>query len=342
MARRCRIWRRLASRADLPHTHYMECALFYPYVVPPTGWLKQSLLYYDVVGSVVDNRFMDDPPPDIAWLVEVGQYETVHADQLGRVAAGALIEEFVDVLVGLERSGRKWLPDVGSLESVNYGKLPDLVETQLVDLGVLRPSETGYLLQPHLLSPLICLLAKYASISFSVPGRQYSMHTTLAKAQDICLSPLETRPEVVRNVLAATLRSVLPIPDDRVGFDEILDFKAHYRPDLLRLRANAENFIASLLERGEDPGRVSTLLLEEIEVQRAELHRRMCRVGWKAGFATALVTAAGVTSAHLAQGATPWIFSGVGPFVFGMVITIIRDRPAPRFSYLHRTETTFT
>ena len=285
---------------------------------------------------------MDDPPPDIAWLIEVGHYETVHADQLRRDAAAALVDEFIDVLAELERSGGTWLPDDGFLESVNYGKLPDLVESQLVDLGVLRKSAVGYLLQPRLLGPLICLLAKYAAVSFSVPGRHYSMHTTSVEAQDVCLSPLGSGSSTVQNVLVATLQAVLPVPDERVAFDDILEFKDRHRQGLLQLRANAEAVIASLLGRGEDANRAATLLLEQIELERLELSHEMRRAGWRAGFATALVTAASVAGAHLAPGATPWIFSGVGTSAYTTAIVPIRNRPAPRFSYLHQAAAEFT
>lgn len=319
----------------------MECALFYPYVVPPTGWLKQSLLYYDVVGSVVHNGFMDDPPPDIAWLIEVGHYEAVYAGQLDRHAVAALIDEFIDVLAEYEQLGRVWLPEGGLLESVNYGKLPDLVESQLVDLGVIRRSAVGYLLQPHLLGPLICLLAKYAATSFSVPGRHYSMHTTSGDAQDVCLSPLRVDSRTVQNVLAATLQTVLPVPDQRVAFKDILEFKNRHLKSLLQLRANAEAVIESLLTRGEDANRTATLLLEQIEFERLELSNEMRRIGWRAGFATALITAATVASAHLAPGAAPWVFSGVGTSAYTMAVAPIRNRPAPRFSYLHHARARF-
>jgi len=323
------------------HTERMECALFYPYVVPPSSWVKQSLLYYDVIGSVVHNRFMDDPPNDIAWLIDAGHYETVHADQLGRDAAVALVDEFIDVLAEFEQSGRGWLPDGAPLELVNYGKLPDLVENQLVDLGVLRGSAAGYLLQPRLLGPLICLLAKYAAVSFSVPSRHYSMHTTMTEAQDVCLSPLSAGSQAVQNVLAATLQSVLPVPGEQVPFDDILEFKDSHRRELLQLRANAEAVIASLLTRGEDVNRAVTLLLEQIELERLELSNEMRRAGWRGGFATAVVTVAAVAGAHLAPGATPWVLSGVGSSLYTTAVVPIRNRPAPRFSYLHQAEVTF-
>lgn len=288
------------------------------------------------------NRFMDDPPPDIAWLVELGQYETVHADQLERDAAAALVDEFIDVLAAQEKVGRSWLPDTAPLESLNYGKLPQVVENQLVDLGVLRESGTGYMLQPQVLSVLVCLLAKYAAVSFSVAGRHYSMHTTLSEAQDVCLSPVGSGSAAVQNVLAVTLRAVLPVPDDRVGFNEILEFKEAHRLDLLQLRANAEAVIAALLARGEDVDRSCTLLGEQIELERAEIQNMMRRAGWRTGFATALVTAAAVAAAHLAPGATPWVFSGIGPAALTAVTSASRRRPAPRYSYLHRAAVTFT
>src|SRR5689334_15221625 len=115
----------------------MECALFYPRVVPPKSWIKQSLLYWDIVGSVVHRDFWDDPDPDIAWLAERGHYETAQVDDLSREAAKQVADEFIDVLASFEKRGISWEPGDGPHESINYGKLPALVELQMKELGVI-------------------------------------------------------------------------------------------------------------------------------------------------------------------------------------------------------------
>ena len=61
-----------------------QVALYYPYVSPPTGWLKQSLLMFERLSSIVAPGTRP-ASGDLGWLASEGVWTPTHV-QLGYAA----------------------------------------------------------------------------------------------------------------------------------------------------------------------------------------------------------------------------------------------------------------
>jgi hypothetical protein len=314
----------------------MECALFYPYTVPPTPWLKQSLLYYDVLGSIVQPSFVDAAPPDIAWLINRGVFEPVHIDDVDRQHADRLVEEVVEAVTSPSLPPPKLPRDQVAHVELNEGKLPRRIVQELKELGIIDVTPNQVVVEQQILVPLLCVMAKHAAAAFSVPGRTYSIHTTSRYASSLAFDPFTSFGSHAE--VAIALRAVLPTPGVTVGFDDILEFKSAHRASLLRLRRAIETIASEIGNSAQDHRSTVNVLMESIEEERLRMRSAMRQRGWRAVSATAVAVATGFAGAHLAPGATPWVFSGVGSAVLSATVLAVRSGPMPRFSYVHDAE----
>ncbi len=315
--------------------------MYYPSVVPPVPWMKQSLLYYDMIGSVAPNGFLDSAPKDIRSLVDRGLYEPIHGDQMPRSAVLALADDVFQVLVEQDLAEAPKRLDYGVDNTLNYGKLPATVEELLLELGAARHANSRLLLRGAILNPLVCLLAKHATAAFSANDRQYSMHTLAPSAQGLAMDPLSTASGPTQFAVALTIRGVLPVPGPAVAWDQILRFRDDNRASLLRLRSSVESLMSDLAARGEPDSKKKALLSAEIEEERATLTDRMRSLAWEIASVATVATCVAAGGAALAPVATPWILGGIGTAVLTAVNTHVRGGPKPKYQYLHRAQAAF-
>ncbi len=314
----------------LRHTLGVECAIYYPSIVPPSAWLRQSLLYYDVVGSVVPDDFDEIAPADLLWLEEEGHYETIHADGLGRTETRRLLDEFLTLAAAIVPADDDVM--ASSVASLRYGKLPPLLSNRLADLGLLHSSDSRQELDSRLIGPLVCLLAKYATAAYEGADRTYSMHTLQKQAQDICHAPTGSP---VQRVVSLTLTHVLPRPSSSTSYQDIVDFRQRHQLELAEFRLNAESAAAEYLSHGDTAVRSASRLRQQIELERDRIARAMRRKGWTVAFGSAIATALSLAAEQVSPTITPWVLSGVGPAVISAAVTEVRRGPSPKFSYLH-------
>jgi hypothetical protein len=194
----------------------------------------------------------------------------------------------------------------------------------------------------EVLGPLICLVAKRAAWSLSSPGRRYSMHTTEAQAESACLRPTLDGEHRTRRAIRLFLRETLPTPGPNVPFADILNFKEEHAADLARLRVSLNEAQRLLGGTTEPDGDLVAALLDEAGAEAIDLSTRMRRLGWRIATTSLAVTATTSAFAAVAPGATPWVLSGVGVTLASSSVALVRDRPTPRYFYLHEAAKEFT
>ncbi|MGH3503784.1 MAG: hypothetical protein ACRDQA_23250 [Nocardioidaceae bacterium] len=135
--------------------------MYYPFVHPPRPVLWQALLYWDELTSIAPEagyQFMRD----LAALRDLGLYRPTHADALPPQARADLVSDLRHVVEKMP--GEDLVPMPGPLRPGNrvyWGKLPQAVEHDLVEIGALVPQEGMLRASPMLLSPLMIVLAKH-------------------------------------------------------------------------------------------------------------------------------------------------------------------------------------
>lgn len=317
----------------------VECAVYYPLIVPPVEWLKQSLLYWDRVASVVHREFWNDPDPVLLWLADHGAYESIYTDDLSEQAAEMLAEELFEVLVHLDEAGLDWKPMGRGDTQLNYGKLPRYIELYFEGIGVLKRGSTGLFVNSEILSVLICLAAKYACVEFSSTKGVYSLVTSLNQAHRICHAPLAA--EDSASALNIVIKSILPTIGESIGFEDILDFRSNYRGQQLELRQFLHSSVSQRLARGDDIRRIVSDIAGEVEAERLRLGQLMRRRNWHLSALAVATTAITVVGEAYFHGATEWVLDGIGSTVVGATLSSVRSGPTPKFSYVHAADDRF-
>lgn len=162
--------------------------MYYPFVHPPRPVLWQALLYWDELTSISPEdgyRF----GRDLMELRDLGLYRPSHADDLPQKARAALISDLFQVV---ERTpGEALVPVPGPLAPDNrlyWGKLPYMVEQDLIELGALIPQDGMLRASPTLLAQLMIVLAKHLAAATG----NYSVYR-IARRQSDCLRTDRTR-----------------------------------------------------------------------------------------------------------------------------------------------------
>ena len=133
--------------------------LYYPLVTPPPNVLAQGILYWDAVGSMAPYEYQ--PSPELMMLSAEGLFEMIQPNYLPRRRVddvAAEIEELLDRL-SIEQLA---IPE-GQLTGYTRlyrGKLPERIEGQLVDYGVLKDEQDVFRASGELLAPILATIAR--------------------------------------------------------------------------------------------------------------------------------------------------------------------------------------
>jgi hypothetical protein len=157
--------------------------LYYPLVTPPPDVLAQGILYWDAVGSMAPYEYQ--PSPELMMLSAEGLFEMIQPNYLpGRRVddVAAEIEELLDRL-SIEQLAIPEGPLTGYTR-LYRGKLPERIEVQLVDYGVLKDEQDVFRASGELLAPILATLAR--AIADEARGNSASdrwvCHTNFAQA----------------------------------------------------------------------------------------------------------------------------------------------------------------
>ena len=217
--------------------------LYYPLISIQTGrWLRQSLLYWDQIGSIVpqdyDGEALNPYTPDIDYLKSEGEYRPFRPDALLGQDWDA-VRDFENELMEIVASGRFYgmspLPYARRLDAkIHRDKVSSHVFDLLEQEGLAMRHEEDhrwYYFERKLSLVYMSLLAKYLangdhdSTVASTNFRAYERLNFQAKPNTEAFVCLKAR-----------FRDMLPVPRQDVPLSDILDFKRKRHDQLLGFR----------------------------------------------------------------------------------------------------------
>jgi hypothetical protein len=216
--------------------------LYYPTIkIRNTSWLKQALLYWDVVGTIVPHELerRADASRDFRELREHGAIRFYHPEQY---VGGdeQLSEEFIHL-----RNSTKYQALFRQYENSSqrfevYGdKIPGDLKRYLHQHHLAEEHDFGSLTLNKLDGLLfMSLLAKYIAdedrSAATTPGTDYRAYRDLAFATGVQNDGIP--------VFSFTLEQLLPTPSESVTLADVLEFKEDHQTELLGFREVIDNF----------------------------------------------------------------------------------------------------
>ena len=214
--------------------------LYYPTISVPNGdWLRQALLFWDEVSSIVPESWDGIPlipyTPEIEYLKREGQFRPIHPESLLGQTDGwkqkeelhAEVESIVrrpSYIKGLGHK-KKW-----RLEApIHPNKVSDGVFDILRKKGLAKESNSRWLLFENKTGLLyMAILAKYLA---DTDTQQTITGTDRMEYERLIYDPSGGEGEF--SCLDIRFRKSLPIPRDDIPLSDIIDFKIKRRTDLL-------------------------------------------------------------------------------------------------------------
>jgi len=242
--------------------------LYYPTIAIPTGaWLRQSLLYWDEVGSIVPQQWETDNkyPKHIQYLISEEEFRPVRPELLIRSPVldrerQKLDAEFRAVIDSPQFRQMLVVSPGRAVRDVNYAtltqgwrvheaKVDDSLLGSLIERGLARrrsPHADWHQFEPLTGQLYISLLAKYLADlepDSTVPGTDLRTYERL-------IYDAPRAPKSVRCVDMRFLRA-LPVPREDVALKTIVTFKRKRRTELLHFREELSKFQRQISEAEE-------------------------------------------------------------------------------------------
>jgi hypothetical protein len=253
--------------------------LYYPTMsIPNDDWLRQALLYFDQIASIIPRGATDEEQnellalltPDMRYLKDEGVFKPVSPDSLWEeqnwAVANTMIEEF--------RIRRLLIPDEEKRQfvKVHRGKLTGTIFDLLAQQGVVKidvpinkwPEAKWYYVEERTALLYMSVLAKYLAdkdINAVVPGTDRHDYERLAYGS----SEATALP-----VTQIHLRKILPVPGPTATVREILTFKRKHETELLQYRASV-NRLQQDISRATHQEEIRETLVQYDEYQRREV-----------------------------------------------------------------------
>jgi hypothetical protein len=306
-----------------------QVALYYPYVAPPTPWLKQSLLMFEKLSSIVAPTTVFTSG-DLGWLASEGVFIPTYI-RLG-YAAGYRDEietallEFADN--DSYRFGSDSPPAPHELTRIYAGKLTRELEQSMTDLDLALVDRGSRNLLAHrdVAAIVLAITAKYVAAAYKSPDSRMVCSTDLPIFEKIAYDPLRGSQSRSR-CLELLLDGLAPVPGDEVSYPDIIDFRERHRDELGRFRIEVARMLR-VIRSSDDPFDEIRSMREEIrqsvtDVKKAAKSRRIRLVAGSCS-----VLALGSAAGTVIHGETlHWVFDGFGvPAVATVMGRFVRGR----------------
>ncbi|GAB1472083.1 hypothetical protein MASR2M66_29610 [Chloroflexota bacterium] len=236
--------------------------LYYPKITfRNPGWIRQAILYWDQIGSIVPREFEKDKIyrglTEFKILEDQGLYRMFHPDD-DVFQAEDFADEFIAFLESKKpRSAPDHMYQYHRFEIYTYKMHPKLVEYLLDPAKSLATPLERYKISLPTVEGLIYMayLAKYLADqdyrSATTPSTDYRLY------RDLVFHPNSQRKSFPS--LIFTLQDVLPVPLDDVPIEKILDFKKKRELELLQFREVIDQFEAAL-KKVQEKGEIQHIL----------------------------------------------------------------------------------
>ena len=256
-----------------------QSILYYPSINIEDGpWLRNSLLYWDNVCSIVPFESYEEYSPEVQYLIDRNVYRAIYPTDLFQHADYA--EEFSDVIrsriepqfsvrgknVNTDTNrttihrNKIYSPQLSDI--IHYRKIPVDLFVMLTEQGYIKNlDDRGWLeMDKRVASIYMRTLAEFTAkysdqdmvISTDTPSKIRDIYQNLPKrSNSFCLSLI--------------LERCLPQPSMEIGIEKLLDFKEHRKDELLEFRTKLRTF-ENNLSHSESPEEIKA----EIEAFREE------------------------------------------------------------------------
>jgi hypothetical protein len=221
-----------------------QAILYYPTIDVPSGqWLRQAILYWDEIGSIVPQRYDETAlipyTPDIQYLKDEGEFRPFRTDLIFRREWGAVQNfenELVDAILSNEFQSMLPLTPVRQRTArVHRDKVSHEVFDFLLDARLAEKREEDwdwYYFEHRTALLYMAILAKYLADadpdSSTVSGtnmRAYERLNFHAKSESDSFDGLNLK-----------FFKILPVPREDNSLPDIIDFKRRRRDQLLHFR----------------------------------------------------------------------------------------------------------
>ncbi len=230
--------------------------LYYPTIdVPSNSWLRNSLLYWDEVSSIVpqswNGNFLHRLSPDINYLIDEGQFRPISPDELiAKPDNWNRLSEFEKELIDVYesphfknfiqrksfRQSRIHIDKVNSelLSRIHQNKTSGNLYHFLRDRGLAkqdRHNDEWFLFENHAALIYMSVLAKYLADVDSQQttiGTDYNIYERFNFKR---VNNAEAFPVVNLNLV-----NILPSPRPNVPLEKIIDFKRERKDELIYFR----------------------------------------------------------------------------------------------------------
>lgn len=310
--------------------------MYYPFVQPPRPVIWQALLYWDALTSISpEDGYQFEG--DLIALRDLGLYQPAHADDLPRQARDDLVSDLRQVAV--ELPGEDLVPVPGPLSPGNrvyWGKLPYIVEGDLIEIGALVPDSGLLRGSPVLLSRLMVVLARHmaAAAQGVVP------FTDSPGAQQVAFAPVG--PDLGhRRCWQLQIGHLLPTPAPDVPLTKILDFREAYADEREELALAVRKLLLSASGQAgnADPARLQDDIKKA--VRRLEKAGRSRKIVWlKRSLWVLASMGLAAAGAHLLP-QDDWLFGTMADLGINVATADIRTGAPTEFAYLQHLRSSF-
>lgn len=219
----------------------MRSILYYPFIAVKDGeWLRNAILYWDEVCTIVPTRDFAAMTPELQYLQDRGCYRPIvpyDVFPLGkpREFAEASTRYFSHIIKSQNDLRRKYYkeqitpqriydPSLHSL--LHYKKLPDETLLLLSKCGIQQDNDGWIIMPTNTARNYMKLLAEFAA--------KYA-ETDMVVGTDTIQSLTQLYPAIHSSknaVLSIVFNNCLPVPSMDVGLEELLDFKDMRKDEL--------------------------------------------------------------------------------------------------------------
>lgn len=232
--------------------------LYYPTIdIPKTNWLKQAILYWDEVSSIVPSNLESNFSPDVRFLYEEGLFRPIQPELLISEASNIEIlaqfqNEFQDLVNSSNFQKLRNRREISHQSSYNIhpskivpnnlihrNKTSDGLFYFLEDLGLATRADNDEWLKFEKNTGLLymSLLAKYLA---EVDSEYTTIGTDNIAYEKLNFSTMKG--ESGFPVISFDLHNLLPTPKSNVSFEQILDFKRRRADNLRHFRKMISDF----------------------------------------------------------------------------------------------------
>ena len=215
--------------------------LYYPKIAIPDGaWLRQALLYWDQIGSIVPREFdqADHAVPDLRMLYELRIYRPYNPEDF-ITGDQRLRMEFEQEFIAISKKPSFWKrlppPQARRFDSpIHIAKITDDLSEyiQSKSLATRRDRyDHWYQFERSAALLYMSLLAKYMADSaeeMTIPGTDFGLFKDfIFQTENANFS---------KSCFELTLQDILPVPSQDTPLEKIIEFKSKRKDELISFR----------------------------------------------------------------------------------------------------------